>query len=320
MSTAWDIRGDRGLLSAEQATALVASMGRDPAAVTTIVFGTRSITNPAAEVLARVLEKMTALVTADLADIISGIHEDEALRSLTILCDALARGSGAQGSGTLRHVDLSDNALGTKGLRASKSALTGELHSLRLCNDGLSGDACNEVWKLVTDSGARNCELRKVAAASTPAPAPLTPTLLTHCPRAHVRAKRLPAERSPACPSTPPTTTRPPAAQLHFWNNMSGDEGGIHVGKLISKHCPHLQDFRLSSTRCGAEGGVALGNGLARATGRAVLCLAPSPRQRAFPPPGWLHAHAHADSVAPRARNPPLPRRLAGQLPEPHRA
>ena len=45
--------------------------------------------------------------------------------------------------------------------------------------------------------------------------------------------------------------------KLHFFNNMSGPGGAQAIARIVSAS-HHLEDFRLSSTRCTAEGGVPL--------------------------------------------------------------
>ena len=88
------------------------------------------------------------LTHANLADIIAGRPEDEALASLRTLAGALA---GA----ALHDLDLSDNALGEKGVRAFGAALAAQtgLRSLALLNVGASLHACAAVAELVTHAG-----------------------------------------------------------------------------------------------------------------------------------------------------------------------
>ncbi len=50
--------------------------------------------------------------------------------------------------------------------------------------------------------------------------------------------------------------------QLHLYNNMTGDEGAEHVAAVLAR-APHLEDFRLASSRVGPDGGAALARGLA---------------------------------------------------------
>lgn len=49
-------------------------------------------------------------------------------------------------------------------------------------------------------------------------------------------------------------------AGLHLFNNMSGDEGAGHIARLLAR-CP-MADFKMASSRVGAEGGSSLANAL----------------------------------------------------------
>lgn len=53
--------------------------------------------------------------------------------------------------------------------------------------------------------------------------------------------------------------------RLHFFNNMTGDEGAGHLSRLLAK-CRSMEDFRCSSTRVGAAGGAAMAAAMAGAT------------------------------------------------------
>jgi len=82
----------------------------------------------------------------DLSDVIASRPEDEALQVLQILCDAFK-------SANLVEVNLSDNALGSKGISACRSVLTGQVESLQrlsLCNNGLSAASMEEVADILT--------------------------------------------------------------------------------------------------------------------------------------------------------------------------
>ena len=45
----------------------------------------------------------------------------------------------------------------------------------------------------------------------------------------------------------------PPLKLLHFYNNMSGSNGGTAVSKIV-RAAVNLEDFRFSATRSGPEG------------------------------------------------------------------
>lgn len=87
-------------------------------------------------------------------DIIASQHETDALEVLQTISDAFK-------DSRLVEVDLSDNAMGTKGVDACKSVLSGPtvsetLQRLRLCNNGLSKYTMDEVQVLLTD-GESSC-------------------------------------------------------------------------------------------------------------------------------------------------------------------
>jgi Ran GTPase-activating protein (RanGAP) involved in mRNA processing and transport len=79
----------------------------------------KSFDNGAAEKMAEYLSSLENVTVADISDIIAGRPEDEALRTLNIICSSLKKFN-------LTEVNLSDNALGAKGVEVCKDVLTGE--------------------------------------------------------------------------------------------------------------------------------------------------------------------------------------------------
>ena len=81
-----------------------------------IKFSTKSFGIEAAEVAARAIENVAKSLThADISDIIAGRPEKEVLGALQIISQSLAQA-------TLKALDLSDNALGQKGIIACTKA------------------------------------------------------------------------------------------------------------------------------------------------------------------------------------------------------
>lgn len=116
-----DITGDRDFLTTESAEQLLAPLLAPGACHRRIKFSSQSFGNDAALVAARALHNVAAtLEEADLSDIIAGRPEAEALATLTVMTDALQQAK-------LRALDLSDNALGEKGIRACAKALTSQV-------------------------------------------------------------------------------------------------------------------------------------------------------------------------------------------------
>ncbi|GAX80862.1 hypothetical protein CEUSTIGMA_g8297.t1 [Chlamydomonas eustigma] len=145
-----DLTGSRDFLTKESAEETLKVMLVPDASISKIKFSTKSFGRDAANVAASAIKNCSAsLVDADISDMIAGRPEDEALDALRIVCEALA-------SAGLRRLNLSDNALGEKGVRACAAAITSQaaLESLALQNVGCSIHACRAVEELLQASQA----------------------------------------------------------------------------------------------------------------------------------------------------------------------
>ena len=161
------------------------------------------IQNFYAYIILIVLQNVTV---ADISDIIAGRPEEDALKTLQYISDSF------NGS-ILEEVDVSDNALGSKGVYACKNVLIGKkLERLYICNNGLAGETAELICKILLEGG-----------------------------------------------------TAPPLTTLHFFNNMSGDQGAIAVAVIV-KACANLQDFRFSGTRSQKNGCLHVAESLATLT------------------------------------------------------
>ncbi|TDH65179.1 hypothetical protein CCR75_005903 [Bremia lactucae] len=145
-------KGDRELVTEARAHELVrmyavAEAKVPPPAFTHITLRNKSYTLEAARVIAAFLKRLETLgafehlTSVDFADMIAGRTEDEALQVLATLCDAL----GALK--TLTCIDLSDNALGEKGVRACFGLLQHQEHlqHIYFCNNGISAAAASVI-------------------------------------------------------------------------------------------------------------------------------------------------------------------------------
>eukprot|EP00775_Hariotina_reticulata_P012743 gene12743-12872_t len=153
-----DLHGSRDFLDAESARQALAPLLVAGAKIRQVRFSTKSFGVEAAT-------------------------EDEALEALRILSAALS-------TAKLRHLNLSDNALGEKGVRAAAAALQHQ--------------------------------------------------------------------------------------GLHLFNNMSGDEGAAHIGRLLSR-CPGMTDFKMASSRVGPEGGISIAKALSAGHNLVRLDLSDNP-------------------------------------------
>ncbi|XP_078441853.1 RAN GTPase-activating protein 2-like [Wolffia australiana] len=137
--------GKRAFIDAQEAEQLLAPLTEKGNAFTRICFSNRSFGIEAARVAAPILQSVAEQLTeVDLSDFVAGRPEEEALDVMRAFATAL------EGS-KLRYLNLSDNALGEKGVRAFGPLLRTQtcLEELYLINDGISGEAANAVAELV---------------------------------------------------------------------------------------------------------------------------------------------------------------------------
>ena len=115
-----------------------------------IVLSNKSYTAGAAVIIGDFISKRLAadVEVAILSDIIASRMEEEGLQVLQIISDSFKKSN-------LIEVDLSDNAMGSKGIKACSSVLGGQSSSLQrlsLCNNGLSEASMEEVADILTSS------------------------------------------------------------------------------------------------------------------------------------------------------------------------
>lgn len=150
--TVLSFEGERELVTEARAHELVQSYAdaeaqAAPPAFTHITLRNKSYTLEAARVIAAFFSRLEArgafaqLTSVDFADMIAGRPEDEALQVLATLCDALSAIK------TLTRIDLSDNALGEKGVRACFGLLQNQeqLKHMYFCNNGISAAAAGVI-------------------------------------------------------------------------------------------------------------------------------------------------------------------------------
>lgn len=144
--TVFDISGGRrAFIDAEEAEELLKPLKAPGNSYKKICFSNRSFGLDAARVaepfLVSVKDKLTDV---DLSDFVAGRPEAEALEVMNIFSSAL---EGCK----LRSLDLSNNALGEKGVRAFGALLKSQnnLEELYLMNDGISEEAALAVCELL---------------------------------------------------------------------------------------------------------------------------------------------------------------------------
>ncbi|XP_012473919.1 RAN GTPase-activating protein 1 isoform X2 [Gossypium raimondii] len=144
--TVFDISGGRrAFIDAEEAEEILKPLREPGNSYTKICFSNRSFGLDAANVAAPLLSSVKQQLTeVDLSDFIAGRPESEALEVINLFSSVL---EGCQ----LRYLNLSNNALGEKGVRAFGALLKSQnnLEELYLINDGISEEAAQAVSELI---------------------------------------------------------------------------------------------------------------------------------------------------------------------------
>ncbi|XP_071720835.1 RAN GTPase-activating protein 1-like [Rutidosis leptorrhynchoides] len=137
--------GRRAFIEAEEAKEILKPLKSPENKFTKICFSNRSFGLPAAHVVATILSSVKDQLTeVDLSDIVSRRPEPEAVQVMKMFSSAL------EGS-ELTYLNLSNNALGEKGVRAFGDLLKSQsnLVELHLMNAGISKDAAKAVCELI---------------------------------------------------------------------------------------------------------------------------------------------------------------------------
>ncbi|CAM9674236.1 unnamed protein product [Chrysoparadoxa australica] len=231
--------GIREMVSSKRAEEL---LEKADAKAETICLSGKSYDAEAAAVIAEALKGMQKVKHADLSDMIAGRPEALALEVLELICGGLA---GRQ----LLTLNLSDNAMGEKGINACKAVLEGQksLQSLKMCNDGLSASAMELMRDILLASSPTQLEtLHFFNNMSGDGGAKALAQVLQHCPK---------------------------LSDLRFSGTRAGSEGSIAVAKALEL-CPAVDAGRLVSldladNSFGTEGAEAL----AKAIGQFAVLL-----------------------------------------------
>ncbi|CAH8378862.1 unnamed protein product [Eruca vesicaria subsp. sativa] len=216
--------GRRAFIEEDEARELLRPL-TEQNSYTKIRFSNRSFGLEAAKFAVSVLSSMKDQLTeVDLSDFVAGRPELEALEVMTMFSSAL---EGCK----LKCLNLSDNALGEKGIRAFASLIKSqrELEELYLMNDGISEDAARAVRELLPSTGAIR-------------------VLQFHNNMTGDEGAVAIAEIVKLCPSL---------EDFRCSSTRIGSEGGVALAEALAC-CSHLKKLDLRDNMFGVEGGVAL--------------------------------------------------------------
>ncbi|CAN4112778.1 unnamed protein product [Withania somnifera] len=256
--TFFDIsKGKRAFIEAEEAQELLKTLKEPGNSCSKICFSNRSFGIDAARIAGPILASLKdQLKEVDLSDFVAGRNEAEALDVMNIFSEAL------EGS-NLKFLNLSDNALGEKGVRAFGKLLQSQtnLEELFLMNDGISQEAARAVSELVPsteklkvlhfhnnmtgDEGA-------VAIAEIVKRSPLLEDFRCSSTRVGSQGGSALCEALGMCSHL---------KKLDLRDNMFGPEAGLVLSKALGKH-ENLAEVYLSYLNLEDEGTIAIANAL----------------------------------------------------------
>ncbi|KAL2324372.1 hypothetical protein Fmac_023430 [Flemingia macrophylla] len=254
LESVFDIsKGKRDFIEADEAQELLNPLKQLGNSFTKICFSNRSFGVGAAQVAEPILSSLKGqLKEVDLSDFIAGRAEAEALDVMKIFSTAL------EGS-VLKSLNLSENALGEKGVRAFGALLKSQkcLEELYLMNDGISQEAAQAVCELIPfteklkvlhfhnnmtgDEGA-------LAIAEVVKRSPLLENF-------RCSSTRIGAEGGVALCDALGNCTH--MKKLDLRDNMLGVEGGLSLSKALTKHA-ELREVYLSYLNLEDDGSISI--------------------------------------------------------------
>ncbi|TMW60553.1 hypothetical protein Poli38472_000595 [Pythium oligandrum] len=275
--------GERELVTAERAQELLRGYESVLAAAsapsyTHITLRNKSYTLEAAQVIAAFFETLYArgafaeLTSVDFADMIAGRPEDEALQVLSTLCDALKEIK------TLTRIDLSDNALGEKGVRACFGLLLRQenLQHVYFCNNGISAAAAaviaDEVLLFRGEDAPTKLEtFHFYNNMSGDGGAKALAKLLPRCPLLRdLRFSATRAQREGSLEFAKAMSVLKRLVKVDLSDNTFGAEGAVAIAAAFAQQ-PDLVEANLRDATLEDDGMVAIAKALTTARGLTAL-------------------------------------------------
>lgn len=256
--TFFDIsKGQRSFIEVDEVEELLKPLMEPGNCYTKICFSNRSFGLGAARAAKPILESLKSrLQEADLSDFVAGRPEAEALEVMNLFSAAL------EGC-ILRSLNLSDNALGEKGIRAFEKLFKSQcsLEELYLMNDGISEEAAQAVCELIPSTD--KLKVLKFHNNMTGDEGAIAISEIV---------KRSPLLEDFRCSSTRVGSeggsalcealgSRKYMKKLDLRDNMYGVEAGLVLSKALSKHS-NLKELYLSYLNLEDEGVIAISNAL----------------------------------------------------------
>jgi Ran GTPase-activating protein 1 len=257
-ATVFDISGGkRAFIEADEAKELLSPLAEPGNSYERICFSNRSFGIDAANVAGPILESIkNQLTEVDISDFVAGRPEDEALDVMRIFSKALA-------GSVLRYLNISDNALGEKGVRAFTDLLKSQenLEELYVMNDGISEEAAAALSELVPSTEKlkvlhfHNNMTGDEGAMSIAEMVKRSPNIESF----RCSATRIGSDGGVALSEALVTCTR--LKKLDLRDNLFGVDAGIALSKSLPK-LPYLIELYLSDLNLENEGTIAIASAL----------------------------------------------------------
>ncbi|KAL0323568.1 UNVERIFIED_CONTAM: RAN GTPase-activating protein 2 [Sesamum angustifolium] len=256
--TVFDIsKGQRAFIEEDEAQTLLSPLKEPGNSYTKICFSNRSFGLGAARVAGPILASIKSqLKEVDLSDFVAGRPEAEALDIMSIFSEAL---EGSQ----LRYLNISDNALGEKGVRAFGKLLQSQtsLEELYLMNDGISKEAAQAVCELVPSTEKlRVLHFHNNMTGDEGAIA--ISEILRRCPSLEdfrCSSTRVGSEGGVALSEALAECKN--LKKLDLRDNMFGVEAGVKLSVSLYKH-EYLMEIYISYLNLEDDGAIAIANAL----------------------------------------------------------
>jgi Ran GTPase-activating protein 1 len=249
--------GKRAFIEEDEALELLQPLMEPDNSYSKICFSNRSFGYAAAKVAGPILANLKdQLKEVDLSDFIAGRPEDEAIEVMNVFSDALE-------NSFLKILNLSDNALGEKGVRAFGSLLKSQngLEELYLMNNGISEEAARAVCELIPSTGNLKVlhfhnnmtgDEGALAISQVVKKSPVLENFRCSSTRVGSEGGISLAEALGICANM---------KKIDLRDNMFGAEAGVILSKSISKHS-YLTEIYLSYLNLENEGVIAIANAL----------------------------------------------------------
>ncbi|KAG8370178.1 hypothetical protein BUALT_Bualt14G0090200 [Buddleja alternifolia] len=250
-------KGQRAFIEEDEAQTLLSPLKEPGNSYSKICFSNRSFGLGAARVAGPILASIkNQLKEVDLSDFVAGRPEAEALDVMNIFSEAL------EGS-NLKCLNISDNALGEKGVRAFEKLLKSQnsLEELYLMNDGISKEAAQAVCELVPSTDKlKILQFHNNMTGDEGAIA--ISEILKRCPLLEdfrCSSTRVGSEGGVAL--TEALALCKNLKKIDLRDNMFGVEAGVKLSEALYKH-EYLTEIYLSYLNLEDEGAIAIANAL----------------------------------------------------------